>query len=61
MFLIYIIMRKLSEEEKKRRRYITIKKYRSSEKGRLATRKAALKYYHKNKVLKNIYVKSKTI
>ena len=54
-------MRKLSEEEKKKRRYITIKKYRSSEKGRLATRKAALKYYHKNKVLKNIYVKSKTI
>ena len=45
--------RKFSEEEKKKRRYNTIVKYRSSEKGRKATRQAALRYYHKNKVLKN--------
>ena len=45
--------RKFSEEEKKKRRYNTIVKYRKTEKGRLATRRAALKYYHRTKVLKN--------
>ena len=45
-------MRRLSEEERKLRRHNTIKKYRRTEKGRKATREAALRYYHKNKVLK---------
>ena len=45
-------MRKLSEEERKQRRRDTIVKYRKTEKGRMATRKASLKYYHKTKVLK---------
>ena len=45
-------MRRLSEEERKLHRHNTIKKYRRTEKGRKATREAALRYYHKNKVLK---------
>ena len=45
-------MQKLSEEERRRRRRNTILKYRKTEKGQMATRKAALKYYHKTKVLK---------
>jgi hypothetical protein len=45
-------MRKLSEEERRRRRHNTIVKYRKTEKGQMATRKAALKYYHKTKGIK---------
>ncbi len=59
MYLIYINnMRKLSEEERKQGRRNTILKYRKTEKGRMATRRAALKYYHKTKVLKKKCVKT---
>ena len=51
-------MRKLSEEERKQGRRNTILKYRKTEKGRMATRRAALKYYHKNKVLKKKCLKT---
>ena len=49
-------MRKLSEEERKQGLRNTILKYRKTEKGRVATRRAALKYYHKTKVLKKKYL-----
>ena len=46
---------KLSEEERRIRQIQYYTKYRQSEKGRMATRKAALRYYHKTKVLKKKY------
>ena len=60
MYLLYINnMRKLSEEEERKQgRRNTILKYRKTEKGRMATRRAALKYYHKNKVLKKKCLKT---
>ena len=44
--------KKLSEEERRLHRHNTVLKYRQTDKGRMATRAAALRYYHKNKVLK---------
>ena len=44
--------RKLSDEERRLHRHNTVKKYFRTEKGLMATSRAALKYYHKNKVLK---------
>ena len=49
---LYIMRRKMSEDERKLHRHNTVVKYRQTEKGKLATRRAALKYYHKTKVLK---------
>ena len=44
--------KKLSEEERRIHRHNNVLKYRRTEKGRMATNAAALRYYHKNKVLK---------
>ena len=49
MYLLYIMKRRLSEEERRLHRHNTVVKYRRTDKGRMATRKAALRYYHKNK------------
>ena len=51
-------MRKLSEEDRKLHRHNTVKKYFQTEKGKKATRAAALRYYQKNKVLKKKVSKS---
>ena len=40
--------RRLSEEERILHRHNTVVKYRRTAKGRMATRRAALRYYHKN-------------
>ena len=48
----------MSEEERRLHRYNTIKKYRKTERGRMATRAAALRYYHKTKILKKKYPKT---
>ena len=47
--------RKLSEEDRRTRQTLYYTKYRQSEKGRMATRRAALRYYHKTKILKKKY------
>ena len=39
--------KKLSEEERRIHRHNNVLRYRQTEKGRMATRRAALKYYHK--------------
>ena len=53
--------RKLSEEERRLHRYNSVLNYRRTEKGRIATRGAALRYYHRNKVLKKKYPKIECI
>ena len=53
--------KKLSEEERRIAMRRAVAKYVGTDKGRLATRKAALKYYHKTKVLKKNYAKIQTI
>ena len=40
--------RAMTEEERRLHRYNTVVKYRKTAKGRVATRRAALRYYHKN-------------
>ena len=52
--------RKLSDEERRIHRHNNVLKYRLTEKGRMATNAAALRYYHKNKVLKS-KVKKKNV
>ena len=47
--------KKLSEEERRIHRHNNVLRYRQTEKGRMATRRAALRYYHKTKILKKKY------
>ena len=50
--------RKLNESERRTRQTEYYTKYRQSEKGRMATRRAALRYYHKTKILKKKFPKT---
>ena len=54
MYLLYIMKRKLNEEERRIRQTQYYSKYRQTDKGLVATRKAALRYYHKTKILKKM-------